>query len=145
MHLNHSHFPILPGPPSHPSDLLENKRRKKITKSSLYCSYIHRSMVKLPVASPLKVRPTTTKISQLYRAAYTSASFSQIFRVLFSVFLSRLFLFGSKGGRGGGGGGGREDVTGSLLCLSFSTASLQSLVPMERSILALHSQQQQGL
>ena len=79
----HTHFPILPCPPSHPC-ALPRKQTSKPTKSNLCCPYTHWSMVKLPVASPLKKTeffptPIPTRSHQLWRATlqHLHPSFSE--------------------------------------------------------------------
>jgi hypothetical protein len=72
----------------------KEKKKKKIN-SGFYCPSTHSSMLKLPVASPLKKmslphmypykKPSTME-------SYSSESLSQFLRVLFGGFLSRLLL-----------------------------------------------------
>ena len=60
----HTHFPILPCPPSHPC-ALPRKQTSKPTKSSLCCPYTHWSMAKLPgkktESSPPPLLPSTVE------------------------------------------------------------------------------------
>lgn len=97
LHPNHTQFPLLPSIP--PTLCLPAKtKQNKYTKSNLCWS-----MVKVPVASPLKKteffppphhipcqKPSTVQ-------SYTSVSLQQFLRTLFSDFLSRLFLFEGAG------------------------------------------------
>ena len=75
----------------------KRKQEQEENKSNMHCPYTHWSMVKLPVASPLKKTesfPTCTPPKPSIVESYTSASLSQFLRVLFDGFLSRLLLLG---------------------------------------------------
>lgn len=124
MHPNYSYFPV------HllPTFLTSlTKRSTTITKKpNLCCSYSHWSVVKLPVSSFLEKTesspaPPAPHQSSFILETYTSASLSRFSGVLLGGFLARLLLWD------GAGGCGR-----SLLCLSFSTVSLQSWTALQR-------------
>lgn len=88
----------------HPWDLSQFPQNEKYTKSNLCCLWTHQSMVKLPVASPLKITESLLTPSPHQKPStvesYTSTSLPQFLRVFFNSFLSRLFLFGGVvGGR----------------------------------------------
>jgi hypothetical protein len=83
MNPSHIHFPVFPVLLAHFCDLPPDKEESK---SSLCFPYSHWSMVKLPVASPLKSESflitTPTRSPQLWSTAYTSASLSQVLSFL---------------------------------------------------------------
>lgn len=75
----------------------------------MYCPYSHWSMVKLPVSIPLKENESFPNLHPCQKLSlvesYTLASLSQILRVLFGGFLSKLLFLGDG------------DCHRSLLCL----------------------------
>lgn len=89
--------PILPPFHPPPSSIQPNSPTKPSTKSSLCCSYTHRSMAKLPGTSPLKKAecpdiphpPEAISCEELCFSIFIS-----ILRALFNSFPSGLFLLG---------------------------------------------------
>lgn len=53
VHSNHTCFPFLPNPHSHPCDRPQTKNQKT-TKSNSHCPYTYQSLVKLSAANPSK-------------------------------------------------------------------------------------------
>lgn len=101
MHLDHTQFPALLGPLSHPCDLLleKKKRRKenKITKSmSIHSLKQGQILSRQPLKNPESFPSPTAARS--HQKSYSLASLSQSVRVLFNDFLYNLFLLGGEVG-----------------------------------------------
>lgn len=136
MYPDYAHFPFLPGPPSHPCNLPKNRMKKKYTKFNLWSLYIHWSMDKLLVASPLKTTKsflTPTSLTPPPPPPSPEAVngkelplqyLHQFLRTLFSSFLSGLFLSAHV----------RRDHYRILQCLSFSIMSMQPSLPLQKKL-----------
>jgi hypothetical protein len=125
-------FPVLPGP-LHPVTSPKTKGEEKLTKSNLCCPYTHWSMVKLPVASPLKRTEcdhpllAPTRSHQLGRATLQHP-YHNFKRALFiSSMTSCLDCFFV-----GGMGWGRREVVTEFLHISCFQLCLQSSVPLQK-------------
>ena len=119
-------FPVFPDLPN-PCGLTPSKesRKKKKNPFSLCCPYIHWSMIKLLVTSPVKKlspSPYTPHQKPSVVENYTSASLSQFLRILADDFLSSLLLWGRVKE------GGIRSCHRTLSCPSFSVFQ-QSAVP----------------
>lgn len=102
MHSDSIHFSVLPGPPTHYYDPPPPTREEEIP-SPIYVVLILTGAwgnSQWPLLEKTESFPTHTPAGALRCESYTSASLSQVSRVLLDGFLSRLLLF-----RAGGSGG----------------------------------------
>lgn len=130
MYADHTHFPFLPSPSSYSCALLPliKKKRKGKKPPGLICvAHILWSIVKVPMASPLKITgsPRSPCHEPLSVKTHTSSSLSQILKTLFNNSMSGLWYFFFGGVCVWGVLG--EDVTEALM-------SLQSLKPLQKKL-----------